>query len=167
MQYSFTVRQHWIRTLSYVYVAANMQKVLRNLLQRLQKFRSFKKRNKKQAYSANRLYCEKKISPASAVGSTFSSASLPEFPNILSKVCIEKMTNISLLTWINWIVKADFPTPPPPTTTSRYFSCTEPSFHPAIEDTLTHSPLPEHQWADTHFSMKGLQLKEWSAENAS
>lgn len=43
---------------------------------------------------------------------------------------------IYTLTWINWMVNADFPTPPPPTTTRRYFSCTEPSFQPAIGDTL-------------------------------
>lgn len=36
---------------------------------------------------------------------------------------------------MNWMVRADLPTPPPPTTTSRYFSCTEPSFQPAIGDT--------------------------------
>ncbi|TNN86634.1 hypothetical protein EYF80_003102 [Liparis tanakae] len=51
----------------------------------------------------------------------------------------------ALLTWINWMVRADFPTPPPPTTTSRYFSCTEPSFQPAIEDTSPPPPPPEHQ----------------------
>ena len=58
-----------------------------------------------------------------------------------------------VLTWMNWIVSADFPTPPPPTTTSRYFSCTEPSFQPAIEDTSPPPPKPKHQWAaNTHFS---------------
>lgn len=34
-------------------------------------------------------------------------------------------------TWMNWIVSADLPTPPPPTTTSRYFSWPEPSRQPA------------------------------------
>lgn len=35
------------------------------------------------------------------------------------------------LTWMNWMVSADLPTPPPPTTTSRYFSCPGPSLQPA------------------------------------
>lgn len=34
-------------------------------------------------------------------------------------------------TWMNWMVSADLPTPPPPTTTSRYFSWPEPSRQPA------------------------------------
>ena len=32
---------------------------------------------------------------------------------------------------MNWMVSADLPTPPPPTTTSRYFSWPEPSRQPA------------------------------------
>lgn len=61
--------------------------------------------------------------------------------------------NISPLTWINWIVKADFPTPPPPTTTRRYFSCTEPSFQPAIGDTLLLSLRCLNTRTPSHFTL--------------
>lgn len=56
------------------------------------------------------------------------------------------------LTWINWMVKADFPTPPPPTTTRRYFSCTEPSFQPAIGDTLLLSLRCLNTRSPSHFT---------------
>lgn len=59
----------------------------------------------------------------------------------------------SPLTWINWIVNADFPTPPPPTTTRRYFSCTEPSFQPAIGDTLLLSLRCLNTRTPSHFTL--------------
>lgn len=46
-------------------------------------------------------------------------------------------------TWMNWMVSADLPTPPPPTTTSRYFSWPEPSRQPAAAMGTPPSP-PGH-----------------------
>lgn len=49
------------------------------------------------------------------------------------------------LTWINWMVSADLPTPPPPTTTSRYFSCPGPSLQPAA---IEKEPRPGEEGAE-------------------
>lgn len=79
-----------------------------------------------------------------------------------------QLQGLLLLTWINWIVRADFPTPPPPTTTRRYFSCTEPSFQPAIEDTAAAAAAetPVKQQTPTFPPVNWRGPRSWRHRNA-